>query len=214
MSARGSTEFSFNRRLAVFILAELQARGFSNSFILEGPDESIDLCERTARANQKLARLLFSIHHDSVQPQFLSSWTYRGHVQPYSDRFRGYSIFYSEKNRAPRASLEFCKLLGSELLVRGLTPSRYHDAKIAGENRALVDPPRGIYRFDDLVVLRSAQMPAALLEAGVIVNREEESRLLKPAYQRRIAAAVADAVERFWRRAFDVGSQRRTSRAD
>jgi N-acetylmuramoyl-L-alanine amidase len=200
ISARGSSEFSFNQKLATRTMAELCARGFSESFIVEKPDESMDLFERTARAAQKHARLFLSIHHDSVQPQFLSRWTYRGHVQLYSDRFRGYSIFYSEKNRAPGASLEFCKLLGSELLAGGLTPSLHHGAKIPGENRDLVDARRGIYRFDNLVVLRTAQMPAALLEAGVIVNRDEEIWLLKPGYQRKIARAVAEAVELFWQK--------------
>jgi N-acetylmuramoyl-L-alanine amidase len=203
ISARGSTEFSFNLNLAARTLAELCARGFSDSFIVEKPDESMDLFKRTARANQKHARLFLSIHHDSVQPQFLSSWTYRGHVQSYSDRFQGYSIFYSEKNPAPRASLEFCQLVGSELLASGLTPSLHHGANIPGENRHLVDPQRGIYRFDNLVVLRTAQMPAALLEAGVIVNRDEEIRLVKPAHQQKIAMAVSNAVERFWRNTVD-----------
>jgi N-acetylmuramoyl-L-alanine amidase len=199
ISARGSTEYSFNQRLAVRILSELCARGFSDSFIVENRDKSMDLFERTARASQKHARLFLSIHHDSVQPQFFSSWTYGGHLRLYSDHFHGYSIFYSERNQAPGASLEFCRLLGTELLASGLTPSFYHAAKIPGENRDLVDPQRGIYRFDNLVVLRTAQMPAALLEAGVIVNRNEEVRLLKPGYQQKIAIAVANAVECFWR---------------
>ena len=199
VSARGSSEFSFNRKLAAPILVELCERSFSDSFIVEQDDGSGDLIERTARANQKHARLFLSIHHDSVQPQFLSSWTYRGHVQSYSDHFHGYSIFCSEMNSEAAASLEFCQLLGSELLASGLTPSFYHSAKIPGENRDLVDPERGIYRFDNLVVLRTARMPAALLEAGVIVNRKEEIHLRKRGYQGKIAIAVANAVERFWR---------------
>lgn len=198
VSARGSTEFSFNEELAGRTLAELRTRGFSSSFILEQPDESLGLLERTQRANQKHANLFLSIHHDSVQPQFLASWTYRGHPHSYSDRFHGYSVFYSEKNRSPKASLEFCQLVGSALLANGLTPSLHHAAKIPGENHDLVDPRRGIYRFDNLVVLRTAQMPAALLEAGVIVNRDEEMRLLEPDYQQKIASAVANAIEDFW----------------
>jgi hypothetical protein len=52
----------------------------------------------------------------------------------------------------------------------------HHAEPIKGENRELVNPELGIYRFDDLIVLKSAAMPAALLECGVIVNRSEESR--------------------------------------
>lgn len=42
-------------------------------------------------------------------------------------------------------------------------------------------------------------MPAALLEAVFIVNRNEEVRLRQPGYQRKIVSAVANAVESFWR---------------
>ena len=68
--------------------------------------------------------------------------------------------------------------------------------------RKLLDAERGIYRFDELVVLRSATMPAVLLEAGVIVNRAEEARLRQPAYRQRIATAISTAL-----RAYCAGMQ-------
>jgi len=46
-------------------------------------------------------------------------------------------------------------------------------------------------------VLRQAQMPAVLLEAGSIVNREEELRLASPEHQALISAAATEAVESF-----------------
>jgi len=42
-------------------------------------------------------------------------------------------------------------------------------------------------------------MPAVLLEAGSIVNRDEELLLATPEYQSLISAAVTDAVEIFAR---------------
>jgi transposase len=148
-SARGITEFSFNHNLAKVVLADLYLRGFSNSFLIEehGGDHS-SLSKRTAFAREKKAQLLLSIHHDSVQPQFLSFWTYQGLRLPYSDKFRGYSIFYSEKNQCAKASLGFSRLLGSELRKRGFVPTLHHAEKLAGENRYLVDKERGIYRFE------------------------------------------------------------------
>ena len=44
------------------------------------------------------------------------------------------------------------------------------------------------------MVLKTARQPALLLEAGVIVNRDEELLLLRPAYQTRMAEAVADGL--------------------
>jgi N-acetylmuramoyl-L-alanine amidase len=40
--------------------------------------------------------------------------------------------------------------------------------------RKLVDATAGVYRYDQLIVLRRTRMPAVLLEAGSIVDRQEE----------------------------------------
>ena len=77
---------------------------------------------------------------------------------------------------------------------QGLTPTLHHAEPIKGENRELVNPDLGIYRFDDLIVLKSATMPAALLECGVIVNRAEEAELLTEERQQKAVAAIHQAV--------------------
>ncbi|HMG80469.1 MAG TPA: hypothetical protein VK591_17435, partial [Xanthobacteraceae bacterium] len=55
----------------------------------------------------------------------------------------------------------------------------------------------GVYRYDQLVVLRYTRMPALLLEAGSIVNRQEELELATPERRTLTSAAVAAAVEDF-----------------
>jgi len=61
----------------------------------------------------------------------------------------------------------------------------------------LVDADAGVYRYDQLVVLRSTRMPAVLLEAGSIVNRQEELELATPERRLMVAEAVTAAVENF-----------------
>ena len=63
--------------------------------------------------------------------------------------------------------------------------------------RALLDADAGVYRYDTLFVLKNTQMPAALLEAGSIVNRDEELTMASPERQQLISAAVVDAVDSF-----------------
>jgi hypothetical protein len=46
-------------------------------------------------------------------------------------------------------------------------------------------------------VLRTTGMPAVLLEAGSIINREEELRMSSAEHQALTSAAVADAVTAF-----------------
>ncbi|AUB84241.1 N-acetylmuramoyl-L-alanine amidase family protein [Candidatus Thiodictyon syntrophicum] len=195
VSARGVPEFRFNRDLAAAAADVLAAGGFRRSFVINADGTAQSLRGRTDEAARRGADLLLSIHHDSVQPRYLSNWTLDGVTRPYSDHFRGFSLFVSAKNRQAERSRRFAELLGRSLTARGLTPTLHHAEPIAGEHRPLLDARLGLYRFDDLVVLKGAAMPAVLLEAGVILNRDEESLLAQGAYQQRIAAAILAAVQ-------------------
>jgi NAD(P)H-dependent FMN reductase len=68
---------------------------------------------------------------------------------------------------------------------------------MGNRRRELVDPQAGVYRYDQLVVLKDTRMPAALLEAGSIVNRGEELLLATPEHEAIMAGAVVEAVDAF-----------------
>lgn len=59
----------------------------------------------------------------------------------------------------------------------------HHAQPIAGENRELLDAKLGIYNFQDLYVLRTAQSPALLFEAGITSNPQDEQRLHNAAHR-------------------------------
>ena len=63
--------------------------------------------------------------------------------------------------------------------------------------RELVDATNGVYRYDQLIVLRTTHMPAVLLEAGSIINRKEELELAKPQRVALVADAATHAVEAY-----------------
>jgi len=204
-SASGLPEVEFNVALAEVVAAQLRTQGYT-VLPVNRRDEQPTLTERTRRAAAFKADLFLSLHHDSVQPRYLLPWlTPDGHAEHYSDRFAGYSLFISTvpaRAETAAASRALAMQLGSALRAAGLTPTLHHAEPIPGEGRKLLDAERGIYRFDELVVLRSATMPAVLLEAGVIVNRAEEARLRQPAYRQRIATAISTAL-----RAYCAGMQ-------
>jgi N-acetylmuramoyl-L-alanine amidase len=193
VSSRGVGEFTFNRNIANLLLQKLGKDGVAQAFIIDSTGMS--LAQRTESASLRNANFLISIHHDSVQPAYLSTWTYQGATYRYSDRFHGFSLFISNKNLHPEESLSFARDIGSHLLSAGFTPSLHHAEKIKGENRELVDRKRGIYIFDDLIILKTAAMPAALLECGIIVNRQEETRLTDKTVQDELVNAVAAGIE-------------------
>lgn len=199
ISARGVTEFSYNLALARAVLAGLRRDGFTKAFLIGESGTPLPLERRTQIASEAGADLFISLHHDSVQPRYLSQWTVDGHPQHYSDLFHGYSLFISGKNRHERESREFAMLLGQALLDDGLTPSLHHAENIPGENRPLLDVRIGLYQFDDLIVLKTASSPAALLESGIIVNRSEEEQIRKGSYDTRVTAALLKAIQQFCR---------------
>lgn len=196
-SATGIPEFVFNQRLARRLATELHGRGFTSTLAIGEDGDPIELTERVRLAERFAADAFVSLHHDSVQPRYLESWILDGRKRQYSERFSGYSLFFSTKNGAPRLSLLLAFLIGEELTDRGLKPSLHHAEPIPGEGRPIIDAKRGIYRFDDLVVLKSTSMPAVLVEAGVIVNRADERRLMEEAHQDTLVAALSDAVQDF-----------------
>jgi N-acetylmuramoyl-L-alanine amidase len=189
-SARGRTEYSFNLALGRAVLGVLLRAGYRHSFLVDASGSDIALSDRTAIARAHKADFFIALHHDSVQPHYLRTWVVERRSQRFSDLFQGYSIFISTTSKQATANLELARGVAAQLRMRGLQPTLHHAADIPGERRRLLDPDLGIYRFDELVVLRTATMPAILLEAGVIVNREEELRIDTDSYRSSVGEAI------------------------
>ena len=198
-SASGQPEYAFNKRLAAAVKDALVQVGFTKAFLIDPVGTDLPPAGRAARANAAKAGLLLSIHHDSAQPQFFTTAVIDGRTRRVCDRFAGYGVFYSGRNPQAAASLELAKAVGRELAASGLPFSPHHAADVPGEGRPIVDPIAGVYRYDGLAVLHAANMPAVLVEAGVIVNPAEEQALLAEPRQTQTARAIARAVSTWCR---------------
>jgi N-acetylmuramoyl-L-alanine amidase len=198
-SARNVPEFSFNLRLAQQIAEKLKAEGFAEAKLLvtEGKAKP-SLFKRVAAANDWNADLFLSIHHDSVPDKFLEDWEFDGQKSHYSDRFSGYSVFVSHTNPEFKTSLAFAELIGKEMKARGLQFAQQYTMPIMGHyQHPLLDKETGVYAYDELVVLRKTQMPAVLLEAGSIINRDEELKMDSAERRDTVTGAVVAAVKNF-----------------
>jgi N-acetylmuramoyl-L-alanine amidase len=198
-SARGVHEYEFNLRLADAIVQSLRDAQFHRTvrLITSGARLS-SLFHRVMNAEHLQADLFLSIHHDSVPDHLKEGWQYKGREHFYSDRFSGYAIFVSNQNADRVGSLAFAHWLGQELQKRGLHYTPHYTFPVMGRyRRELVDQEAGIYGYDHLIVLRKSRMPAVLLEAGSIVNREEELELATPERRQIVAEAVTAAVAEF-----------------
>lgn len=183
ISASGRPEFEYNLDLATEVRDALLRAGHQVRMIGERGDY-VELHHRTRDARG--TNLFVSIHHDSVKERLL----------PQADRFAGFSLFISRENPELQKSLACASAIGERLRAAGFVPSRYHADPVLGEDRPFADEVNGVHYYDHLAVARTAKMPSVLVEAGVIVNREEDKRMRDPAVRKAIAHAIGEGVLR------------------
>ena len=196
VSARGIDEYVFNLKLAQRVRDELLEAGYRSTYLMVTKLNGFaGLNQRTVRANDRNADIFISIHHDGIRDEFLHPWTYEDKQRAFYDDSTGFSLHVSP--RYPE-SLRLGQLLADQLIGSGLHFTTTHELKNpAGARVPWLDATRGIYRRDNLVVLKQTKMPAVLLEAGVIINRDEELILSSPVQQTMIATAIVEAVGKF-----------------
>lgn len=182
--ASGRVEYLYNLDLSGAIAQRLTAHG-DRVLRTSADGREIALNKRSTQAAD--ADLFVSIHHDSMQQQFIDAGRQR--------EFRGFAVFVSQRNPHYSQSLHCAQAIATQLIAAGEHPSLYHAQPIKGENRPLLDARLGIHRYDDLVVLRTAPIPAVLVEAGVIANPDEEARLARRDTIQHLATAIANGIE-------------------
>jgi N-acetylmuramoyl-L-alanine amidase len=189
-SCSAKPEYFYNNALAKTVAAFLASKQVAVT-LTHAENEEVTLLQRTQRSSG--GALLLSLHHDSVQPQFLSRQSRtRGYC---SKKAKGFSIFVSRKNPYFKTSLRYATALGTALLKKGFTPTLHHAEPIAGENRELLIPDKGIYVFDELIVLKIATSPAVLLEAAVIVNPDDDALAGSEKFRLAVAESVYEMLD-------------------
>jgi len=151
-----------------------------------------------AAAGKLEANLFLSIHHDSVPKKFLENWEFEGKKRQFSDRFSGYSVFVSSDNPQYRTSLSIAELVAKEMKGQGLKYAEQYSQPIMGKyQHPLLNKETGVYSYDKLIVLKKTRMAAVLLEAGSIINREEELRMASPEHRNIVSSGVAQAIKEY-----------------
>ena len=185
-SARGRTEFEFNRELAGLLALALRTRRVKVQEINFAGDIG-SLAERPEKARG--SDFFIAIHHDSIAPEYLQFWDWDGSEASHTTLKRGFGIFVSRRNPELAASLCCASAIGATLRRGGFEPTQWHARK-----HQPADAENGVWYYDNLVVLHKSTFPAVLFEAGVIKHREEELELLDADRQARMADALATGI--------------------
>ncbi|HEX7385912.1 MAG TPA: N-acetylmuramoyl-L-alanine amidase [Castellaniella sp.] len=196
-SVLGTREVGYNDRFVAELAPALQQAGWQVK-ITRQPEESMSLIGRAQVANELRATVFLSVHHDSVQLRCLRQVQQNGRVafqtlKPTS----GYSLYVSKENGNFARSLQLATDLGEQLRALGRAPMLEHAGKTCGEGRPLLNPGLGIYRYDHLAVLRHNQVPAVLLEVGVITDVQDEAYVDVAANRKKMIAAIVRAMGEF-----------------
>lgn len=106
------------------------------------------------------------------------------------ERYRGYSLYVSQRDPAFERSLGCSWQVGHALSKTGEKPW----SNRAGNAPTLFDPA-GVRGNDALTAPPFVKGPSVFLEAGVMVNEEEVARLAEPATLQRMADAIAEGID-------------------
>lgn len=186
ISARGRSEFAFNRDFAGVLATTLRQRELGVKEVnFDGRIAS--LYDRPQAANG--SDFFISIHHDSIGEAWLLPWEWEGQAQTYTEVKRGYGIFVSAQNPDLATSLRCASTIGAMMRRAGFAPSTWHARKHQPANAE-----NGVWYYDNLVVLYRTKLPAVLFEAGVIKHRDEELELRDAERQARMADALATGI--------------------
>ena len=175
----------------------LVERGRLRVAMTRDEDRYLTLDDRAAVARRLGASLFVSLHMDSApNPLARGASVYSlSDVASDADAAR----FAAAENRNAGATAEgqgSVRALLADLLVRGQMSASADFAtrltrKSAGRFELRPEP----HRFAGFHVLRRTETPAVLFEAGYISNADDELLLRSPDYRRRIALALAQAIE-------------------
>jgi N-acetylmuramoyl-L-alanine amidase len=186
LSARGRSEFEFNREFAGVLAGAVTARGLAVRAV--NFDGSVRILADRPRLAGK-ADFFIAIHHDSISEQYLSFWDWDGSEASYTEVKRGFGLFVSANSPDLATSLRCASSIGSQLRRAGFIPTPWH-----GRKHLAADADNGVWYYDNLVVLYRTKLPAVLFEAGVIKHREEELELRDPQRQALMADALATGI--------------------
>jgi N-acetylmuramoyl-L-alanine amidase len=200
----GLREKDLSLAIARRIAARLREGG-ARVLLTRERDEGLDLSLRAALANAAEADLFVSVHLNSMATADGRART-RG-IETYflsPDATDARAVAVAARENADRAPAE---VFPTDDAVAGILADLSNVEALAESSRlAHAVHERLVLRTGaedhgvkqaPFHVLAGARMPAVLVEVGFISHRDEARQLADPAYQERIAAAVAEGIAAF-----------------
>jgi N-acetylmuramoyl-L-alanine amidase len=191
----GRHELDYNFELAVRTEDQLKRAGIGHVVVVNRNLDMTFLPERPEKAFCSGADIFISIHHDSVDEKLKTVVEDRGQQLRYNDRVEGYTVYFSSQNAYALLSKSLSLNLAETLLAAGVVPATAYRDIIADGLRQPVDSELNVFDFPKLKVSQASPIPAILIEAGFMSNRNDIKRLRDSEYQSRIAHGIVQGIK-------------------
>lgn len=188
-----------NLLLAQALADELRAKDYE--VILTRTDDTfIPLEGRSALANRYNADLFISIHcNASLSPKLKGFEVYflsETASDPHADAVaRAENAPLALEGKAVPSQAQLQSLLHSLVRNSNINESSVLGALIDRDASKMSGEPSLGVKQAAFYVLRGAEMPAVLIEAGFLTNRSDEKDLLNPSFRQKLVAGIVHAVE-------------------
>lgn len=205
VSPSGKLEKDVVLQIARRIRDEINSRDGMRAFLTRDGDAFIPLARRVEIAHRLDADVFLSIHADSVEsPKPMGSSVYvlstRGASSPLARRLARHANLSDLIGGEAAAAAD----PADEPLLRQFS----RDGKERASRSLGAMLLRGVAKINHLhggekihsagfAVLKSPSIPSALLETAFISNPADEAKLHDPAFQKKMAAAVADSLQEY-----------------
>ena len=193
----GAKEKDLTLAISVELARLLEASEKAHAFLVRTTDETVELAERSSRANIAKAQLLVSIHansgskpeHHGVETFFLS----RGAADK-----RALQVAQRENGGVVPAQQVATSTLDSILAGLSLNAAHLESQRLAFKLQEalktdLAARGRGVMQAP-FIVLMGAEMASALVEVGFVTNPDECTNLANAEHQGKVAQALAGAI--------------------
>ncbi|MGB8658255.1 MAG: N-acetylmuramoyl-L-alanine amidase [Candidatus Zixiibacteriota bacterium] len=203
VGSNGLVEKEVTLDMALRLESLLQKEKGVRIILTRDKDELVPLEERAKIANQKGADLFISIHTNASKKKDAQGFEVFFLSAAKNDEARAVAALENSAIRFERADtlsqnrgdLDFIlmDLVQSEFLLESSDLA----AAIRKHLKTELDiPDRGVNQAG-FRVLNQAYMPAVLVEAGFISNRQEEALLKKSSFREKIARAIYESIREF-----------------
>jgi N-acetylmuramoyl-L-alanine amidase len=192
----GRAELDYNIELAARIEAELVRSGIGGVVLVNRSLDMTSLPARPMKAFCAGADLFVSVHHDNVDENLKTGAVdENGRRIRSNDLIEGYTVYFSSQNRYADLSFALGLSVAEALRASGVLPATPYRNIIADELREPVSADLNVFDYQKLKVSRTSPIPAILLEAGFLSNRNDVRRLRNAEYRQRIALGIVDGLK-------------------